>query len=269
MMMRFDAAWLMCMSLLLVSCQRRQAAGPPQASEPARSPTTSVAVSRPDPVANTQPSTRILQPFPDITVVLDPITGSRVEIKAWTCLDEGLLEQVACSPQTREHESLVVVKAEASQVHAALLLADFEPGSPGVWTYDEGVFGTVDPTGELLDVAVRYLDASGRSVEHPVGHWIRRFGAAGPIAELFPAEPWVFGGSKLVPNPQFMGPGEHYVADMTGSIIGLVTFGDEVVGFWRVFADQESVQAPIWEVNPETVPPPRTEVTLVLRKWAR
>jgi hypothetical protein len=63
-----------------------------------------------------------------------------------------------------------------------------------------------------------------------------------------------------------MGPGEHYVADMTGSIIGLVTFGDEVVGFARVMPDSADVSEPVWEVDPERVPPIGTPVTLILRK---
>ena len=85
--------------------------------------------------------------------------------------------------------------------------------------------------------------------------------------ETFPHLPWVFGGSIIAPNPKAMGPGEHYVADYSGSIIGLVTFGDEVLGFSKVLADEESVQAPEWEVNPKTIPPVGTEVTVVLRRF--
>ena len=66
-----------------------------------------------------------------------------------------------------------------------------------------------------------------------------------------------------------MGPGEHYVADMSGSIIGLVTFGDEVIGFSQVISDQDAVQAPEWEVDSEKIPPVGTEVTVVLKKWTR
>jgi hypothetical protein len=65
-----------------------------------------------------------------------------------------------------------------------------------------------------------------------------------------------------------MGPGEHYVADQTGSIIGLVTFGDETVGFEQVLADQQDVQPLEWQVRTEHVPPPGTPVTLILRPFA-
>jgi hypothetical protein len=55
---------------------------------------------------------------------------------------------------------------------------------------------------------------------------------------------------------------------MTGSIIGLVTFGDEVIGLSHVISDQAAIHEPEWEVNPERVPPIGTEVTVVLRRWS-
>ena len=61
----------------------------------------------------------------------------KVEIRAVVCLDAGWLEQIACSPGTREHEALVVVEIPPSDVHAALLSAGFEPGSPGRWSYED------------------------------------------------------------------------------------------------------------------------------------
>lgn len=225
----------------------------------------------------TQPgaaASRVVKPFDDITVHLEPGDRSCVEVKSWVCLDEGWLEQIACSPATREHESLVVVKAKPSQIHAALLMAGFQPGTPGRWTFENNTLGTIDPTGERLDVLVRYADPShgGAIVEHPIRKWIRN-GAehqgrdpSGGANDEFPDLPWVFGGSVIVPNPKSMGPGEHYIADESGSIIGLVTFGDEVIGFSRIFADQDAVQPREWEVNTAVIPPVGTEVTLILRK---
>lgn len=217
---------------------------------------------------------RVLKPFDGVTVILDEAGGSRVEVAGRVCLDEGFLEQVACAPRSREHESLVVVTpAQPKQVHAALLMAGFKPGKPGQWLYESNQIKTVNPTGDQLDVWVRYTDASGKSVEHPIRQWIR--GAVRmtdenqppPKHPEFPAIPWVFGGSAIEQNPPFMGPGEHYVADMTGSIVGLVTFGDEIVGLSKVLSDQEDVQAPEWEINTATIPPMETPVTLIFKSW--
>lgn len=217
---------------------------------------------------------RVVKPFEGITVILDEASGSRVEVAARVCLDEGFLEQVACAPRSREHESLVVVTpARPNQVHAALLMAGFNAGKPGQWLYDNNSITTAPPSGDKLDVWVRYSDASGKTVEHPIRQWIRGsvriVGDHQPSPQYpqFPNIPWVFGGSAIEQNPPFMGPGEHYVADMTGSIIGLVTFGDEVIGLSQVLSDQEEVQSPVWEVNSASIPPMETPVTLILRRW--
>ena len=183
-----------------------------------------------------------------------------VEIKAWTCLEAGWLEQVACSPNSREHEALVVVKAVPSEIHAALLLAGFVSGSPGMWYYEEGELKFKQPTGANLTIQVRYTTSDGRNIQEPISEWIRD-----PVNQSkFPDEPWVFGGSEFRKNPESMGPGEHYTADFTGSVIGLVTFGDEVLGFKQIISDQETVHAPQWEVNIDHVPPLGTEVTLII-----
>jgi len=201
-----------------------------------------------------------LQPFPGVTVLVEE---EEVWLQAWVCLEAGWLEQIACAPGTREHESLVVPRAQPGQIHAALLMAGFEPGRPGSWTAGSAGYSFVPPRGSKLEVLARYATQTGQTIEEPIRNWIRDHGRR----QDFPSEPWVFGGSLIEPNPEWMEPGEHYVADLTGSIIGLVTFGDEVIGFSRVFADQASVQPPEWEVDRQRIPPVGTEVTLILRRW--
>jgi hypothetical protein len=203
---------------------------------------------------------RVLEPFSGVTVRPD---ARAVELEAWACLEAGWLEQIACAPGSREHEALVVIKARPSDVHAALLLAGFEHGAPGSWSYEDGALTFTPPTGDRLDVRARY-ERDGRTVEEPIRAWM--VDAEGRPS--FPDTPWVFAGSAFADNPDWMGPGEHYVADQTGSIIGLVTFGDEVVGFEEVFADQQSVQPLAWQVRIDHVPPPGTPVTVILRPAA-
>lgn len=268
-MLRLCALTLIC--LLVTACassQKRESAGTP--------PTTLTSTAPPPQTADshTPHTRRTLEPFPGIVVHIDPSTGNSIEIAGRACLDAGYLEQVACAPNSREHESLVVITpAKPSQVHAALLLAGFTPGSPGRWTYENDTLATINPTGDALDVWVRYTNSHGQIVEHPVRDWIRGVAMPGqdasapPVRPLFPNTPWIFGGSAFAPNPKFMGPGEHYVADMTGSVVGLVTFGDEPIGFAHVSSDQEDMQAPEWEVNTDLIPPMDTPVTLILRAW--
>ncbi len=134
---------------LLQSC-----AGPPSVVEPPARVATDTIAGAP-PAIPTEPAKTqgdavpplVLRPFAGIVVRLDEAT---VEVQAWTCLEAGWLEQVACSPNSREHESLVVVKAKPSEIHAALLLAGFEPGSPGTWSYIDDALQFTQPAGDRL-----------------------------------------------------------------------------------------------------------------------
>ena len=212
--------------------------------------------------AEGEPEPAVVEPFPG--VVVHPDSGI-VELAGVVCLDVGWLEQIACEPNSREHESLIVPVAEASQVHAALLMAGHEPGRPGRWRLDEEQeFRFEPPVGSELDVWVRHGNEAGEPVEEPIRNWIRDGHGDQPFSLI----PWVFGGSRLEPSPEWMkDDGMHYVADFTGSIIGLVTFGDETVGFREVIADAASVHPPVWEANSEAMPPVGTEVVLILKPW--
>lgn len=226
----------------------------PGAPDPHRKAQATEAIEAVEPLA--------IRPFPGVVVFPD---GPAVEIEAHSCLKNGWLEQIACSPNTREYEALLVVETAPQQIHASLLMAGFQPGSPGSWAWEGDVVSFTPPTGDALDVLVRYAGPSGETIEEPVRNWIAdHLGQAS-----FPAEPWIFAGSRFAPNPPRMGPGEHYVADMTGSIIGLVTFGDEVIGFSRVLSGDSAVQSPEWEVATDRVPPLGTPVTLILRPFER
>lgn len=210
--------------------------------------------------AAAQPRAEI-SPFPGVVVAP---AQHRVELEAVVVLDAGWLEQIACTAGTREHESLLVPHAMPSQVHAALLAAGFEPGRPGRWRHENGAYVYEPPLGAPLDVAVRYRDAEGEVVEEPVSRWIRDHHGR----RVFPDGPWIFGGSRVERVPETLGGDEHYTADLSGSIIGLVTFGDEVIGFGQVIADEVSVAPPEWEVFTERVPPIGTPVTIILRARA-
>src|SRR5690606_7198965 len=121
-----------------------------------------------------------------------------------------------------------------------------ESGAPGRWMLDPATEEVVlvPPRGEQLDILVHYQH-NGETTTEAIREWI--IDAEGK--RTFPPDPWVFGGSHFRPNAEFMGPGEHYLADMSGSIIGLVTFGDEVIGFSHVISDQAAIHDPEWLVN--------------------
>jgi len=207
---------------------------------------------------------------PHTTSIVDFARGVRVDrpsgeirIDAVVVLREGFLEQLACTPSTRVHESLIAVEASPRSVHAAMLLVGIEPGSPGSWREVTGTDGAwsverVRPTGQAVDVIVRWVGPDGAAVERPIGEWVRR------TTEALPGR-FVFAGSHLRPNTPSMGPGEHYVADLKGSVVGLVTFGDEVIAYDDVISDRVDVDAPAWEAWTDRIPPEGTPIELLIR----
>jgi len=185
----------------------------------------------------------------------------QVRIRCWSCLDQGYLEQVLCMPGTREHESLLVTDVPASSIHAALLLVGIEPGSPGRWHEVDGRVELLPPVGDAVQVAVLYEHSEGcGQVHEPVSRWIAELQTGG----AFPTDTWIFGGSLLLDEEDLVGEGSRYLADHSGSVIGLVTFGDEMLGLPMVIPDAASIQEPEWVVRMEHVPPPGTKVQVLL-----
>lgn len=189
-------------------------------------------------------------------VVADRAKGE-VRVAAEVACDRGWLEQAVCKAGTREHESLLAVEALPSTIHAALLLVGAQPGAPGAWTQSpDGAVARIPPSGDRVEVLVR-----GAFGERPLSDWIED----PERARAFPPDGWVFAGSRVRPNTRSMGPGEHYVADRTGSVVGIVTFGDEVVAFREVMPDRAEVESPAWQARTDRMPAPGTRVELVLR----
>ncbi|MFO0829627.1 MAG: YdjY domain-containing protein [Phycisphaerales bacterium] len=182
-----------------------------------------------------------------------------VRLPAEVATAQGWLEAVACGRDSREHESLLVVDAKPSQVHAALLALGLVPGAPGRWHYDSGNVELIAPTGPSIVPIVRW-SVDGRTNESPLLDWIH-----GADGRAFPGG-WVFAGSRFVTNVRALGPGEHYEADFTGSLVGLVTFGDETIGAVAVIPDQVAVERENWEAWTERMPPSGTPATLILRR---
>jgi len=194
-----------------------------------------------------------------------------LELAAVSVLEVGFLEQYVCSPSTREHESLFVFEGKARELHAALLLAGFNPGAPGSWREvppPEGQpndgnqqFAAVPPTGDAIRITVVLPDGT----EHPLTHFVRASPLT-PNTDALPPNDFVFAGSRFRPDRRT--GVERYLADGSGSIIGLVTFGDETIAAVDVVPDQVSVAPPVWEAFTERMPKPGTRLTLRLARPA-
>ena len=67
--------------------------------------------------------------LPGLTINLEE---KSVDVEATVCLESGFLELVACTKDSKEHESIISVKAKAAHVHAALLLLGTAKGNPAM-----------------------------------------------------------------------------------------------------------------------------------------
>jgi hypothetical protein len=190
---------------------------------------------------------------------------------------EIFLEVVVCTPDTKEHETLVVTEAKPSHIHAALLMIGLKPGEPGKWEWDGKDPKPIAPTGDALGVTISYKDAEGKEVEARPQDWI----VSTPGGKHFGQDAgdkggWVFAGSKLIkrprpasapppPTPDEKERPEVYAADGQGVLIGLTTFGSETVAWKQVISPDSGVQEPEWIADPEKVPGMGTAVTVRLR----
>ena len=174
------------------------------------------------------------------------------------------LELVACIPDTKEHEALLVTMARPSHIHAALLLVGLQPGKPGGWEFENDTFRPIHATGDAVDVVITYSSADGKQVSVTPQEMI----VDASTAEIFGAKDaghWVFAGSRLVSRQG----SERYDADGAGMVIGLTTFGAEVIAWSRTISPDSDMQAPEWIASNKAVPPAGTNVTVTLRPAKR
>ncbi len=202
------------------------------------------------------------------------VQENHVDVEATVCLAEGYLEVIACTKGSREHESLVVVAAKPQHIHAALLLIGAEPGHPAMRKpTDETNERWVDlpPRGERIEVRLVTVDAKGKQTEHLLSEFVTDEGqdVEQPLAHpadqpedraVFPST-FLFAGSHIAQSEA----GERiYLADQSGNVMSVSTFGDEVLCLPGEHShDNASL---IWRVNPQTVPAVGTKVTLRLRR---
>jgi hypothetical protein len=115
----------------------------------------------------------------------------RVIVQADVCLREGQLEGLLCRTNTKEHEYILHTDADARQIHLALVAARARPGTPV--QFDPKY---VPASGSAIKIRLRY-EKDGKTVTEPAQEWIRDSQTKKPLAQ-----DWVFGGSRLIPNPE-------------------------------------------------------------------
>ena len=174
----------------------------------------------------------------------------QVEVDAQVVLREGMLELLACSPDTKEHESILRVNARPSQIYQAMGLIGLQPGRPVGW--DQETQKRVPPTGEVLSIAITFkTDRGAQSAD--AWDWLRTAGSD----TTPPPRPWLFTGSVRDAEGRL-------AVDQDGTVVTVVDFGSELVGL----AEYHSAEnADLWlEAFTERIPPKGTCCVLIFRK---
>lgn len=174
----------------------------------------------------------------------------RVLIQAHVCLRAGQLEQFLTRKRTKEHESLLAADIDARRVHAALLAAGAEEGSPVKF-----VPKYQPATGSLIRVTVRY-ERDGKKLAAPAQKWIRTIKTKKDMEHH-----WVFAGSRLIPDP-FDKTKDPFYAANDGDVICVSNFETAMLDL--PIPSTGSNDDLFFEAYTERIPPVDTPVTVVL-----
>lgn len=101
------------------------------------------------------------------SVLLDRANG-KLLLKTKVVLREGVLEMLICKSQTKEHESILSIDADAYLIHAGLLLLGAEPGKPA--SYDTEFH---PPSGQVIDIVCHWTDETGQPQQRNARQWVR------------------------------------------------------------------------------------------------
>lgn len=207
---------------------------------------------------------KIREIFPHITI---DAKDRRVDVESVVCLTEGFLELIACGKDSKEHESVIMVEAKPSHIHAALLLIGAEAGNPAMrkpLNEEATRWAHLPPRGQAVKISLVFPKEGGGTVERPVSDFIAPtkdetgLREAAEIEEKFP-DTFLFTGSL------FHGEGEErkYIADLSGHVISIATFGDEVFSLSEVHGQENGSLD--WQIKPDSLPEIGTKVILRLR----
>lgn len=198
-----------------------------------------------------------------------------VDVDATVSLHYGMLELIACIKDSKEHESVIAVNAKPSHIHTALLLIGGTPGNPAmrkiIGEGDDMRFIDMPPRGGLVDVYLVIETPEGKK-EFPINQFIQKTSDdffdnreeekdEDKKPELYPTHTFMFTGSVLVEQRE--NEPRQYVADVSGSVITLVTFGDELLSTPEIHDDAN--HSLVWEVRSEGLPEVDAPVILRLK----
>ncbi|HJZ91316.1 MAG TPA: YdjY domain-containing protein [Gemmataceae bacterium] len=173
----------------------------------------------------------------------------RVHLLAEVCLREGPLEVFLCKLNTKEHESIVHIDADAREIHFALVAAGATAGSPTKFVPKYKA-----ATGTKIKVSVTYRE-KGKVKTVPAGEWIKD-----KTTNKAMAHDWVFAGSRFFKDPEGKVP-DYYMAN-NGEVISVSNFPDSMMDL-PIKSSKEAAEL-MFEADTAKIPPLKTPVLVTL-----
>jgi len=180
-----------------------------------------------------------------------------VDVEAKVCLRVGeFLEMFACTKDTREHESIVVVDAAPSTMHLGLLLLGLEPGKPLSYDMKNDPPTLVPAHGPRIGVYI-VQTVDGEEKETPANEWVKD----NKTGKTMKDNTWLFAGSA---QTTYEGK-PLYLADINGSVVSLVNFGDDLLTRANKMTHDTASHDKVWAPNTDAIPKVGTKIVLRLK----
>jgi hypothetical protein len=205
---------------------------------------------RPKPAAPA-PDTKKVQIGPNVFL---EVKGERrrVLIDTEVCLTRGQLELFLCRRDSKEHEAIVHAAADGRDIHAALIAAGAEPGSPV--RYEPKY---TPARGTSIKVGVEY-EEKGKRVVRSARDWVK-YSKTGKELDV----DWVFAGSVLLEDPREKTKKKMvYLANEGGDYFCVSNFEDAILDL-PINSSKDNADLS-FEAFTERIPPVGTKVVVTL-----
>lgn len=173
----------------------------------------------------------------------------RVIVKSTVCLREGHLEGLLCRNRLKAHEYILSADLDAIKLHAALIAAGAQPGSPVKF---EPKYSPA--SGSIIKITLQY-EKDGKQVRMPGQQWIR----SGKNGDKVPDLDWVFAGSMFI-EPEEKEQPRIYLANQ-GDLICVCNMEDAMLDL--PIRSPTNPDDRIFTAYSERIPPLETPVDVI------
>lgn len=176
----------------------------------------------------------------------------RMIVHATICLREGQwgLEGLLTKGKGKEHEYILTTDCDAMKMHAVLLMAGAEPGSPVRYAPQYS-----PACGDPIKITIRYMK-DGKLVSVPAQQWVRD---AKTKKEM--TQDWVFAGSQLrqdIEDPKK----KNYLANW-GDVVCITNMESAMLDLPSPRPGAGGIENRTYEAWTERIPPIGTKVEMV------